>query len=175
MRAITATFALPACRTVLHHDRYWCNKPRPEVAALAAAVHPAANAFHLSDTGLYVVYNAQLPPASSAAVQRQDMAAAPLVTSAMAQQDTTGNRPDGPTSAKGGICQQGGAVASTAMHRMHTLAGNDGLSAATAAGIPVVTADSHSPTGPVGRVECSCETEIFRAIGLAYIPPHLRG
>lgn len=159
MKAVTVTCS-SACllpHTVLNH-RYWCNKPRPEVAALAAAVHPAANAFHMSDTGLYVVYNAQLPPASSAAIHRQDTAAVPLLKDAMA-----------------GSSQQGGAVASTAVHRMRTSAGDDGLSAATAAGIPVVTADSHSPTGPVGRVKCSCETEIFGAVGLAYIPPHLRG
>lgn len=43
-----------------------------------------------------------------------------------------------------------------------------------AAGIPVVSADGHGPTGPAGRVECSCETDVFKAMGLVYVPPHLR-
>jgi hypothetical protein len=31
-----------------------------------------------------------------------------------------------------------------------------------------------TPSGPIGRVECSCEGDIFRALGLAYVPPHMR-
>lgn len=52
--------------------------------------------------------------------------------------------------------------------------GSEGMTAAVAADIFVVTPESHSPTGPAGRVECSCETEIFKVLGLAYVPPHLR-
>jgi DNA polymerase/3'-5' exonuclease PolX len=37
-----------------------------------------------------------------------------------------------------------------------------------------VTKSGDSPTGPDGRVECSSEAEIFKVLGLAYVPPHLR-
>lgn len=132
----------------LHGCRYWCNKPRPEVAALAAAIHPAANAFHMSDTGLYVVYNPQLAAAHSPGKRKQPRTSA---STAEPVDDT----------AAGAAAAAGGSD-------------DDSMSAALAADIHVVTADSHSPTGPEGRVNCSRETDIFRVLGLPYVPPHLR-
>ena len=158
--------------------RYWCNKPQPQVAALAAAVHPAANAFHLSDTGLYVVHNPKLPPATATPAEQQPDG--PTPPAAAAQQIAAGvtgvSKQDG-TAPSNSPTQQlrsmpRGAAASPRGPARSSV--GQVVDAAVVAGIPVVTADSHSPTGPVGRVECTCETDIFRAVGLAYVPPHLR-
>jgi DNA polymerase lambda len=127
---------LPCCR-------YWGNTPRPEVKALASAIHPAANSFRMSDAGLYAVFSTQL--AEAAAKRRR------------------------PKGAAGGSPPTASAAAAAAGDDA------DAEDAAAAAGIPVVSADSLTPSGTAGRVECGCETDIFKALGLAYVPPHLRG
>jgi hypothetical protein len=101
----------------------------------------------MSDTGLYVVYNPQLAAAGAAGSghRRRKLSAAAAAEDGM----------------------------SVSPERMGA-DGSETRTAAVAADIFVVTPDSHSPTGLAGRVECSCETDIFGALGLAYVPPHLR-
>lgn len=123
------------------------------MASLAAVIHPAANAFHLSDTGLYVVYKAQRAKAAASPGSRKRPRLPAAATAAAAAAAA-----DGDSDGQAGV----GA------------GGDNGAAAAVAAGIPVMTTDSHGPAGPAGRVECSCESDIFRAVGLAYVPPHLR-
>lgn len=118
------------------------------MAALAAAVHPAANSFHLSDGGLYAVFNPALANASA----------------------SPGKRKRGPA-------DRGADAPSSPPHAGAGSGGGDGISAtaeAAAEGIHIVTQDGRGPTGGAGRVECASETEIFQALGLSYVPPHLR-
>lgn len=159
--------------------RYWCNKPIPETASLAAAIHPAANAFHLSDTGLYVVHNTQLPPAGQRTVSpgsqgrrgrrnsNTDIGLS-AVTSAHTDAAAAGLPMDAAGNAPGPL------LGVTRASSEAVAAAASAAAAAAADGIPVMTADSHGPSGPAGRVPASCEADIFRAVGLAYVPPHLR-
>jgi hypothetical protein len=130
------------------------------VASLAAAIYLTANAFHLSDPGLCVVYKPQCAKAAASPASRKRPrlpAAATAVTAAAATANAAGAAADGDSDGQGGAGGLGG--------------GDDGAAAAVAAGIPVMTTDSH---GPAGRVKCSCESGIFRVVGLAHVPPHLR-
>lgn len=162
----------PPTLIALHVHRYWCNRPTPETASLAAAIHPAANAFHLSDTGLYVVHNTQLPPAgnSTASPGSQGRRGGRRSWNATARGGTSAHT-DG---AAAGLGTGAATGAAAELPQGGTRAASEAAAAAAADGVPVMTADSHGPTGPAGRVPASCEADIFVAVGLAYVPPHLR-
>jgi hypothetical protein len=176
--------------------RYYCNKPVPQVAALAAAHHPAANAFHLNDSGLYVVHNPALPLPPDSPVAAAAVAAAAAAREACSGGSgggggggargagSSGGAGGGPQALQGvqrGSAPPGGAQRSDwrspAAAAARAAAREAKLDAATAAGLHVVTRDSHGPppgAAPAGRVECLSEGDIFRALGLAYVPPHMR-
>jgi hypothetical protein len=98
----------------------------------AAALNPAGNSFHLSDSQLVVVHR----PAVQKGINRKRNRAS---------------------------CDKAEAAAVV----MTTYAGG-GSDDESAGG---VTSDQLQV---VGLVACKCETDIFNALGLQYVPPHMR-
>lgn len=143
--------------------RHWCNRPTPEVSKLAAALNPAGNAFRLSDVELVVIHKAD-----SSRTGKRDAAALPAAAAGEAAVQA-----DGPTAAAAaGSHSEGGQrahdvgsglTAAELGHRRTVHGSRNGAAGGTI---------HETVVGPV--VKCSCETDIFNALGLAYVPPHLR-
>lgn len=125
--------------------RWYCRKPGPEVRALAKARNPHATGFKLSDMDLNPSY---LPPRVYSGRKRRRGGGQQPAAEAAA--------PEPPPLPPGAMLPSGDAGRwNSAKQR----AGGPGAQQPHILGPPV---------------EVSCETDIFEAMGLHYVPPHMR-
>uniref|UniRef100_A0A383VYZ5 DNA polymerase beta thumb domain-containing protein n=1 Tax=Tetradesmus obliquus TaxID=3088 RepID=A0A383VYZ5_TETOB len=146
--------------------RHWCNRPNDQVAALAAALNPEGNAFRLGDQELVVIHKANIKPKAAIAGQRGAAAGS------RQRAETAGAAGAGDSSASDDDRQQQQQQQQPQpQQQTDTITtpklGNSrmGLSGRS-------STIQETVVGPA--VKCSCETDIFKAIGLDYVPPHLR-
>jgi hypothetical protein len=131
--------------------RYWANTPLPSILAAAQRLNPQGNAFKLSDKELVVIHRAPvgkrwklLSPHSSI---RQVLSTEPPNSSGGSGQGAGGGDPDKATQ----------------------------LAAAAQGAVLVPAREGGERELVVGpAVAVACETDIFRTLGLPYVPPHLR-
>lgn len=126
------------------------------MAALAAALNSTGNAFRLGDRELVVIHRTYTGKASSG-------------NGDISKQQSTGPAAAAPAAAAGD--EEHGDAADLQQAQMDTTTtvklgdSRMGLSGKS-------TTVRETVVGPA--IKCSCETDIFKAIGLAYVPPHLR-
>jgi DNA polymerase lambda len=142
--------------------RYWANTPLPSILAAAQRLNRQGNAFKLSDKELAVVHRAPvgkrwqlLSPRSSV---RQLLSAEPPSSSGNGQGGGGGDAGEGGASSGGGGLDKATQLAAAAQGAVLVPAREGG--------------ERELVVGPA--VALTCETDIFRTLGLPYVPPHLR-
>lgn len=178
--------------------RYWCQKPPSSVRARAQALNPAANAFRLGDDKLVAVYRAPLrqaavlkgivsgayvlPPGAEELLGRTGGGGGDRGAAAGAGGGAAAGRAAGAATADGPSAPQrrgsaGGRAGPEevvrAVHASDSRPGpwvaRDLLAALLSGGLVKEDEVVVGPLVPVHR-----EGELFQALGLAYIPPHMR-
>jgi hypothetical protein len=155
----TTTTTLLLLWRLVPASRHWCNRPNEQVSALASALNPEGNAFRLGDQELVVIHKANVGKNRTAAASYKGAAGSRRKNAA---EGSSASDDGGTDDARRQQQQQQQTDTFTTAKLGYSRMGSSGRS----------TTIKETVVGPA--VKCSCETDIFKAIGLEYVPPHLR-